>query len=91
MANSWGGSGTSWGIGNWGQQNNTTITLTGIGLTSSAGEAIAYNHSGWGRLTWGDLDWGEQVGNCDRGGYGHRAYCFSGRGFSLQSYRMGDV
>ncbi|SVE17370.1 uncharacterized protein METZ01_LOCUS470224, partial [marine metagenome] len=24
MANSWGESGTSWGIGNWGQQSNTT-------------------------------------------------------------------
>ena len=63
MANSWNESGTSWGIGNWGQQSNTTITLSGIGLSSSLGEVSAYNHSGWGRLTWGEYSWGTDVEN----------------------------
>ena len=58
MANSWGESGTSWGIGNWGEQSDTTVTLTGIELTSSITVPDAYNESGWGRTTWGDLDWG---------------------------------
>ena len=57
-ANSWNLAGTSWGIGNWGEQSDTTVTLTGIELTSSLGEVSAYNESGWGRTTWGDLDWG---------------------------------
>ena len=82
MANSWNESGTSWGIGNWGQQSKTTVTLTGIGLTSSAGEAIAYNHSGWGRLTWGELDWGEQVGTVTVDVTG-RTYFFCGRCYRL--------
>ena len=41
MANSWGESGTSWGYGLWGAQSDTTVTLTGIGLTSSSGEVSA--------------------------------------------------
>ena len=39
----------SWDDGAWSSQNDTTVTPTGIGLTSSAGEVSAYNHSGWGR------------------------------------------
>jgi len=54
-ANSWNLAGTSWGLGNWGEQSDTTVTLTGIELTSSLGEVSAYNESGWGRYFWGDL------------------------------------
>ena len=57
-ANSWNLSGTSWGLGLWGEQSDTTVTLTGIGLTSSVTAPDAYNESGWGRTTWGNLDWG---------------------------------
>ena len=45
-ANSWNLSGTSWGLGLWGEQSDTTITLTGIGLTSSVGTAQAFNTKG---------------------------------------------
>ena len=57
-ANSWNLAGTSWGYGLWGQQSDTTVTLTGIGLTSSSGEVSAYNTTGWSRLTWGENAWG---------------------------------
>ena len=53
----------NWDDGSWSSQNDITVTPTGIGLTSSAGEAIAYNHSGWGRLGWGDYSWGMDVEN----------------------------
>ena len=55
-ANSWNLAGTSWGIGLWGKQSDTTVTLTGIGLTSSSGEVHAYNTTGWGRYLWGEED-----------------------------------
>ena len=58
MANSWGESGTSWGYGLWGEQSDTTVTLTGIGLTSSVGTAEAFHTKGWGRDAWGSGDWG---------------------------------
>lgn len=61
MANSWNESGTLWGIGNWGQQSNTTVTLTGIGLTSSMGDETATGtiEKGWGRGSWGNRVWGD--------------------------------
>ena len=57
-ANSWNLADTSWGIGLWGEQSDTTVTLTGIGLTSSIGTAEAFNVHGWGRDKWGSGDWG---------------------------------
>ena len=47
-----------WSSGAWDQQNDSDITLTGLGLTSSVGEVLAYHMTGWGRLGWGDNDWG---------------------------------
>ena len=41
MANSWGESGTTWGQGNWSEQNNYTLTLTGLSMTGSLGEPAA--------------------------------------------------
>jgi len=59
MANSWGESGTTWGQGNWGEQNNHTITLTGLSMTGSIGELSAYAEQGWGRDGWGTEIWGD--------------------------------
>jgi len=41
MANTWGESGTTWGQGDWGQQNVTTVSLTGFSITSTLGQAEA--------------------------------------------------
>ena len=59
MANSWGESGTTWGQGNWGEQNNYTLTLTGLSMTGSLGEPTAYAEQGWGRDGWGSEIWGD--------------------------------
>ena len=59
MANSWGESGTTWGQGNWGEQNNYTLTLTGLSITGSLGELSAYAEQGWGRDSWGSEIWGD--------------------------------
>jgi hypothetical protein len=59
MANSWGESGTTWGQGNWGEQNNYTLTLTGLSMTGSVGEPAAFSEQGWGRSTWGSEPWGD--------------------------------
>jgi hypothetical protein len=59
MANSWGESGTTWSQGDWGQQNITTVVISGFSITGSLGTASAYNEHGWGRSTWGSDDWGD--------------------------------
>ena len=59
MANSWGESGTTWGQGNWSEQNNFTLTLTGLSMTGSVGEPAAFSEQGWGRDTWGSEPWGD--------------------------------
>jgi len=59
MANSWGESGTTWGQGDWGNQNNYTITLTGLSMTGSVGTVASYSEQGWGRAEWGDEPWGD--------------------------------
>jgi len=59
MANSWDESGTTWGQGNWGEQNNFTLTLTGLSMTGSVGAPAAYSEQGWGRAEWGDEPWGD--------------------------------
>ena len=60
MANTWGESGTTWGQGDWGNQNNFTLSLTNSLLaTGSVGAAVAYSEQGWGRETWGSEIWGD--------------------------------
>ena len=59
MANSWGESGPTWSQGDWGQQNITTVVLSGLSITSSLGEVLSYPEEGWGRSTWGSDDWGD--------------------------------
>ena len=38
---------------------NSEVTLTGIELTSSLGDSVEFNETGWGRISWGLADWGE--------------------------------
>jgi len=54
MANTWGESGTTWGLNAWGQQSDTSLALTGFETTVSLGL------EGWGRSTWGNDAWGQQ-------------------------------
>ena len=55
--NTWGD--FAWNDGEWGQQNDQTITLTGLSATSSVGEVISGANQGWGRAEWGEEPWGE--------------------------------
>ena len=59
--NTWGA--LSWDDGAWNEQNDSTISLTGIGLTASVTVPDAYNETGWGRLFWNDYSWGTDVQN----------------------------
>ena len=60
MANSWGESGTTWGQGNCGEQNNFTVSgLTGLSATGSLGTPAPYSEQGWGRAGWGEEPWGD--------------------------------
>ena len=62
MANSWGESGTTWGQGDWGQQNVTTVVISGLSITGSLGTlAYAQSEEGWGRDEWGYGNWGENT------------------------------
>ena len=48
----------NWSDGEWERQNDSTVSLTGIGLTSSITVPDAYNEEGWGRYFWGQRSWG---------------------------------
>ena len=61
MANTWGESGTTWGQGDYGQQNVTTVSISGFSITASLDEALSFNEQGWGRDTWGSENWGESA------------------------------
>jgi hypothetical protein len=57
MANTWGA--LSWNSGNWGDQNNVTLSVTGIQLNSATNSVDAFNTTGWGSDSWGLENWGE--------------------------------
>ena len=59
MANSWNESGTTWGQGNYGQQNNFTTVVSGISLSANIGSLIASSEQGWGNSTWGTAPYGD--------------------------------
>ena len=63
MANTWGESGTTWGQGDWGQQNVTTVSISGLSITGSLGETEEFNEAGWGRDPYGDGSWGVEGTN----------------------------
>jgi hypothetical protein len=57
MANAWGE--LSWNAGNWGDQNNVTISVTGFGNSIALNSVDAYPNQGWGSDFWGIENWGE--------------------------------
>ena len=57
MANTWGS--LAWSVGNFGEQSNATVALTGIGLEVAQGnESItATVDFGWSNNAWGEVSW----------------------------------
>ena len=53
---SWGAG--AWSVGNWNDQENTQVNLTGQPMTITQGEAIAFLREGWGTTNWGNGAWG---------------------------------
>ena len=97
MANTWGESGTTWGQGNWGEQNNFTLTLTGLSMTGSLGEPAAYSEQGWGRASWGSEPWGDSyepgislTGFSITGSLGTLAYAQSEEGWGRDEWGIGN-
>ena len=50
MANAWGE--LSWNAGNWGDQNNATVSVTGLSNSIAQGQAGGFPFPGWGALNW---------------------------------------
>ena len=98
MANSWGEAGTTWGQGNWGEQNNFTFPLTtSLLATGSLGSPIASSLQGWGRNTWGAGPWGESnspvisvTGYSITGALGTLAYAQSIEGWGRDEWGYGN-
>ena len=96
MANSWGESGTTWGQGDWGQQNVTTIYPTTFSITASLGDVDASHSAGWGRLAWGQNDWGEAGSTITPTGFsitaslGTLAYAASIEGWGRDEWGYGN-
>ena len=59
MANTWNESGTTWSQGDWGNQNNYTLAISGVTFASDVGSVIGASEQGWGRDTYGNEPWGE--------------------------------
>ena len=61
MANAW--NEQTWGIGNWGQQDNQTVLVTGLSTSFGIGtESVDVTvDAGWGRSTWGSFAWNENI------------------------------
>lgn len=59
MANAWGE--LSWNAGNWGDQSNVTISVTGFGNSIALNSVDSYPNQGWGSDFWGSENWGEST------------------------------
>ena len=57
MANAWGE--LSWNAGQWGDQSNVNITVTGQQLSCAQNSVSAFPIPGWGSLSWSSGNWGE--------------------------------
>lgn len=57
----------AWNIGQWGAQNDVTLSITGLSTSSAIGGNTidAEINSGWGRGGWGLLNWGQAIGGVD--------------------------
>ena len=49
----------AWSNGNWSDQGDVDLSITGLSLTSSVGDALGVPQQGWGGKSWGDNNWGE--------------------------------
>jgi hypothetical protein len=58
-ADSWGA--LDWGEGNWNDQDNINLTISGTQLTSNLGNEtiVAEVNDGWGGLAWNSGQWGD--------------------------------
>ena len=98
MANSWGESATTWGQGNWGEQNNFTLSLeTSLLTTGSLGAPAAYSEQGWGRASWGSEPWGDSydpvisvTGYSITAALGTLAYAQSEEGWGRDEWGIGN-
>ena len=54
-----------WNQNSWGQQDGTTISVSGFGLTSSIGDGtnMGVPAQGWGGTTWSNGEWGAVTDN----------------------------
>ncbi len=50
-----------WNQNSWGSQDSVEVSLSGLSTTSSLGDVIPFNETGWGRDTWGFENWGESA------------------------------
>jgi hypothetical protein len=57
----------AWNIGQWGAQNDVTLSVSGLSTSSAIGGNTidAEINSGWGRGGWGLLNWGQAIGGVD--------------------------
>jgi hypothetical protein len=69
MANSWNQSGTTWSQGDWGQQDITTVSITGLTTSTKVGSVNAFNEQGWGSDTYGTENWGQSGLTIDLTGF----------------------
>ena len=61
MANAW--NELTWGIGNYGEQNNATVSVSGVSASTSIGTDFTITTTvdfGWSRKEWGTFAWGIQ-------------------------------
>jgi len=64
MANEWGT--LTWSIGNFGEQNNVTVSVSGVSAASSIGSSTveATVDTGWSRKSWGGTPYGGAGNRC---------------------------
>ena len=57
----------AWNTGQWGAQNDVTLSVSGLSTSSAVGGNTidAEINSGWGRGGWGLLNWGQAIGGVD--------------------------
>ena len=57
----------AWNTGQWGAQNDVTLSVSGLSTSSAIGGNTidAEINSGWGRGGWGLLNWGQAIGGVD--------------------------
>jgi len=97
MANTWNESGTTWSQGDWGNQNNYTLTLSGVTFASDVGSVVANSEQGWGRAEWGEEPYGDSYspvislsGFSFSASLGTLAYAQSESGWGRDEYGIGN-